>query len=110
MTNGFNAEFDAIFAPAAKAARLGDAATFTQAGGSPVSCTVLVDRGLSLQNAETGAVTNDQVTITAYLAEIGERPKRGAIFVIGAEHFRVDSVQSSDESRVVCIVAPFTPG
>lgn len=107
VTNGFNAEFDAIFAPAAKAARLGDTATFTQAGGSPVACTVLVDRGLTVQNAETGGITNDQTTITAYLADIGDRPERGARFVIGAETFVVDSVQSADESRVVCIVTTF---
>lgn len=107
VTNGFNAEFDAIFAPAAKAARLGDAATFTQAGGSPVACTVLVDRGLTVQNADTGGITNDQTTITAYLADIGERPERGARFVVDGDTFVVDSVQSADESRVVCIVTTF---
>ena len=98
---------DARIAVAIGRAGLRDSAIYTPAGGGAIACTVLVDRGLSLQNAETGAVTNDQTTITAYLADIGDRPERGARFVIGAETFVVDSVQSADESRVVCIVTTF---
>lgn len=80
-----------------------DAATFRQKGSTEeVDCTVLVDRGVSLQGGN-GAVVNDQIVITSYLADIDE-PKVGAEFDVGDETFRVERITAKDESRVVCVV------
>lgn len=97
---------DASLMAAFSAAGLADAATFTQyGGGSPTSCSVYIDRGVSFQGFD-GTVRNDAVTVTAFLDEIAEVPKRGALFVVGATTFKVDQVSNKDESRVVCLVTP----
>ncbi len=87
---------------------LTDAASYTQAsaGGPappPVACTVYVDRGVGYQGFD-GSARSDAITITALIEEIGSVPKRGAIFEVGAELFKVDSVEIKDESRVMCVV------
>lgn len=95
---------DAALMEAFSAAGLADAAVFTQqGGGSPTACSVYVDRGVSYQGFD-GTVRNDAVSLTAFLDEIGEVPKRGALFVVGATTFKVDQVSNKDESRVVCLV------
>lgn len=97
---------DAALMAAFTSAGLADAATFTQyGGGSPTSCSVYVDRGVSFQGFD-GTVRNDAVTITAFLDEIAEVPKRGALFAVGSESWKVDAVTAKDESRVVCLVTP----
>lgn len=87
-------------------ARVGmaDAATFTPDGGSPVTCTVIVRRGVTLQG-DTSQVVNDAVSIECYRDQIGI-PSSGDVFTIGAESFFVDRVDSKDENRVICIVSP----
>lgn len=95
---------DAELMAAFTAAGLADAATYTQVGGSPLTCSVYVDRGVQLGGFDT-QVRTDAVTITAQRAEIGESlPKRGAIFVVGSTSFKVDQIINADESRVVCLV------
>ena len=95
---------DAALMAEFSAAGLADAAVYTQVGGSPLSCTVYVDRGVQLTGFDT-QVRTDSVTITAQRAEIGELlPKRGAIFVVGSTSFKVDQILNADESRVVCLV------
>ena len=54
--------------------------------------------------AECTVVRNDAVTITAFLDEIAEVPKRGALFVVGSDTYKVDAVTAKDESRAVCVV------
>lgn len=97
---------DASLMAAFSAAGLADAAVFTQqGGGSPTACSVYVDRGVSY-NGFDGTVRNDAVSLTAFLDEIGEVPKRGALFAVGSESWKVDAVTAKDESRVVCLVMP----
>jgi hypothetical protein len=96
---------DAELMAAFTSAGLADAATFIQYGsGSPTSCSVYVDRGVTFQGFD-GTVRNDAVTITAFLDEIAEVPKRGALFAVGAVTYKVDAVTAKDESRVVCVVS-----
>lgn len=95
---------DAAIMAEFSAAGLADSATFTQyGGGSPTTCSVYVDRGVAFQGFD-GTVRNDAVTITLFLDEIGDVPKRGALFAVGSDTFKVDAVTSMDESRVVCLV------
>lgn len=96
---------DAELMAAFTAAGLADAAIYTQQGsGTPLSCTVYVDRGVVLNGGDT-QVRTDAVTITAHRSEIGEAlPKRGAIFVVDSIDYKVDQVINADESRVVCLV------
>lgn len=95
---------DADLMAAFSAAGLADAAVYTQVGGSPLSCTVYVDRGVTYQGFD-GTVRNDAVSITAFLDEIASVPLRGALFVVGGTTYKVDSVTIKDESRVVCLVS-----
>lgn len=95
---------DAAIMAEFSAAGLADSATFTQSGGgSPTTCSVYVDRGVTFQGFD-GTVRNDAVTITAFLDEIAEVPKRGALFVVGSDTYKVDAVTAKDESRAVCVV------
>ena len=95
---------DAAIMAEFSAAGLADSATFTQSGGgSPTTCSVYVDRGATFQGFD-GTVRNDAVTITAFLDEIAEVPKRGALFVVGSDTYKVDAVTAKDESRAVCVV------
>lgn len=95
---------DAAIMAEFSAAGLADSATFTQSGGgSPTTCSVYVDRGVTFQGFD-GTVRNDAVTITAFLSDIADVPKRGALFAVGSDTFKVDAVTSMDESRVVCLV------
>lgn len=95
---------DAELMTAFTTAGLADAAIFTQSGGgSPTTCSVYVDRGVTFQGFD-GTVRNDAVTITAFLDEIAEVPKRGALFVVGSDTYKVDAVTAKDESRAVCVV------
>lgn len=95
---------DAELMAAFTSAGLSDAAIFTQyGGGSPTSCTVYVDRGVTFQGFD-GTVRNDSVTITAFIDEIAEVPKRGSLFVVDGVTYKVDAVTTKDESRAVCLV------
>ncbi|MBP7625288.1 MAG: hypothetical protein KA763_15095 [Xanthomonadales bacterium] len=95
---------DAAIMAEFSAAGLADSATFTQSGGgSPTTCSVYIDRGVSFHGFD-GTVRNDAVTITAFLSDIADVPKRGALFAVGSDTFKVDAVTSMDESRVVCLV------
>lgn len=95
---------DAELMTAFTTAGLADAATFTQSGGgSPTTCSVYVDRGVTFQGFD-GTVRNDAVTITAFLSDIADVPKRGALFVVGSDTYKVDAVTAKDESRAVCVV------
>jgi hypothetical protein len=94
---------DADIRSALSGAGLTDSAIYTNIGGSPTVCEVYVDRGVQLSGFDTQILT-DQVTITALMAEILTRPKKGAIFALGAETFKVDQILNIDESRAVCLV------
>lgn len=95
---------DAAIMAEFSAAGLADSATFTQSGGgSPTTCSVYVDRGVAFQGFD-GTVRNDAVTITLFLDQIGDVPKRGALIVVGATTFKVDAVINADESRATCVV------
>jgi len=80
-----------------------DAFYYSADGTRNIACKVCIDRNVQLIGFDS-QVINDQVTITALLGEIEERPLRGAQFIIGCESFSVDSILNADESRVVCVV------
>jgi hypothetical protein len=105
MTNAFLGWFDRMSPRAFKGVGLCDDAYYTPSTGGPeVACSIKVDRGLQLQNAQTSEVISNVTTVTAYAADIGDAPKRGARFRIGTEILTVDSLSNADESRFVCIV------
>lgn len=97
-------ELDGEIYTALSGAGLADAATYTpNPPGAPVACGVYVDRGLRYDGFDAQAQSN-LITITAFLAEIGSKPNKGATFQVGAEVFTVDRVETVDESRVLCTV------
>lgn len=65
---------------------------------------LLIDRGVTVQNADNTAYVSNQITIVALLAQILEVPSRGHRFTLGAELFIVDRVLDKDESHVICLV------
>lgn len=100
------ADLDALLHGAFVSSGLGDRATYRAGPAShEVSCTVLVDQGVQLSDV----VTTDQTVIRVQLAETGE-PVRGAVITIlddaGAAYarWRVDRVESRDESSAVLVV------
>ena len=98
-------DLDAEIMAGLSGAGLSDAATYTPSPpGTPVACSVYVDRGLRYDGIDAQG-RSGLTTITALRDEIGAVPNRGATFVIGAETFTVDRVETADESRAVCIVA-----
>jgi len=94
---------DAELMAAFTAAGLADSAIYTPTVGAPHLVSVYIDRGVSYQGID-GQIRNDAVVITAMLDEIGDPPSRGAIFTVGSQLFKVESVQTMDESRVACVV------
>lgn len=95
-----DAELRAAFVDAGAA----DAGTYTPPGGSPVACSMLVDRGLSLIAVDQSSINANQTTITLFLEEIGQRPAKGGVIQIGSEIFTIDRLDTIDESRAVCVV------
>lgn len=80
-------------------------ATFTPQGGSSVGCSVIVNRGVLLQPSGMDTQVFERgTTIEAMLSEIGAEPNRGDVFVIGAETFAVQSIDSNDGVTVTAIV------
>jgi hypothetical protein len=80
-------------------------ATFTPQGGSSVGCSVIVNRGVLLQPSGMDTQVFERgTTIEAMLSEIGAEPNRGDVFVIGAETFTVQSIDSNDGDTVVAVV------
>lgn len=84
---------------------LGDDAVFTPAGGVAISCRVIVNRSVLLQPAGMDAQVYERgTTIEAILADLVNEPNRGDVFVIGAETFTVQSIDSNDGDTVVAVV------
>ena len=91
---------DALIMSKLAAAGMADSATYTAPLGSPVACTVIVDRSVQPTGFDS-QVNANTVLITAALAEV--TPAKGGVFTIGAETFKVDSIQDRDESRAECV-------
>lgn len=100
-------QLDAVMYAAFAAVGVADRATY-RAGpaATPVSCTVTVDSGVQLASE---VVTTDQTVIRVLLAEVGQ-PRQGAVITIldslgvAAAKWRVDRVESQDESAAVLVV------
>lgn len=103
MSNAWLTEFDALAFPAFASIGLGDSATYTAPGGSPVAGTVFVDR--EARYLENDASYSYGMTVTVQIAEFGV-PVRGGVIEVGGESFSVDRVIERDESRAVCLVRP----
>lgn len=99
---------DGVIASSSLAIGLGDTAAFrAKDSGTDITCTVLVDRNVSLQGDQS-QVINDAITITAYVADLGANvPKYGDKFTVGTETFKVDSCSPKGESAFVCVVTEF---
>lgn len=100
MTNSRIAAFDALVFPQLVTAGLADPATYTPAGGgTPVACTVLVDRNVTVMRND--ASQTYAATVTVMVAEVGS-PRRTATFAVGSETYTVDGPPiERDESRQV---------
>lgn len=104
MTNEFLGAFDLMAHSAFASAGLADEAIYNSSNGNfSAKCKVLLDRNVVL-TGDQGQMITDQITITCFLADVVARPKRGATFLVGSETFKVDSIERSDESSVVCVV------
>lgn len=87
------------------ASALGSDATFTPQGGSLIGCSVIINRNVLLQPAGMDTqVFGRGTTIEAMLSEIITEPNRGDVFVVGAETFTVQSIESNDGDTVTMIV------
>lgn len=84
---------------------LGDAATYTPAGGAAVSCTVDIKFNVMLQPAgiETQAWQRG-TTIEAQLSEITSEPNRGDTFVVGGVTYTVQAILENDGVSVKMVV------
>lgn len=81
-----------------------DTATYTPPGGSATpSITVLVDRDVLTVGADS-EVVQPATKITVYRVDV-DAPIYGGLFTLGTgELFKVDRIESSDESLSICIV------
>lgn len=80
-----------------------DAATYTPPGfGTPVPCTVLVDRAAQFFG-EAGEVAGTRIAISLFLAEVAN-PQQDATITIGSEVFRLDELDVRDESMARWVV------
>lgn len=104
MSNDVLTGMDADMAAAFLDVGMADAATLTAPeGGTPVACTVMVDRNIEFFGGQT-QMASRSVTITAQVAEVGT-PVRKSLWTVGADTWRTDDVlDGSDESLVVCLV------
>lgn len=98
--------FDAAAAAAFLEAGAADEATYTPpGGGTPIDCTVLVDR----EHQEFGdggePISGQRVVVTVFLAEIDD-PKQGALVTVGAESWVLYRELLRDESRAQWTVRP----
>ena len=102
MSNAFLARFSAIADVAFKRAGLADDATYKQTPASdPVACVVYLTR--DLQQIGADSTVADNVT-TLRVSSTVARPTSASTFTIGAETFRVDRVDASDECDHLCVV------
>lgn len=104
MSNSILTSMDADMVAAFLAAGMADSATLTPAdGGTPIACTVMVDRNIEFFGGQT-QMASRSVTITAQVAEVGT-PARGSLWTVGADTWRTDdALDGTDESLVVCLV------
>ena len=92
----FLRELDADMVAGFLASGMADSAAYTAPLGSPVDCTVMVDRAAQFYNEATG-VAGSRIVITLFIAEIAA-PIRKAEVVIGGETFLLDQLVERDES------------
>lgn len=84
---------------------LGDVSTFTPAGGSAVSCTVVITFNVMLQPTGVEAqVWQRGTTIEALLSEITNEPNRGDVFVVRGVSYTVQAVLENDGVSVKVVV------
>lgn len=84
---------------------VGADATFTLAGGTAVSCRVILERNVLMQPSSMDVqVWERGTTIEAQLAEIINEPDRGDTFAVGSETFTVQSIEENDGITVKAIV------
>jgi hypothetical protein len=98
--------FDAAAAAAFGEAGMADAGTYTPpGGGTPVDCTVLVDR--EQQDFADGIepVSGQRVAVTLFLAEV-EDPEQDGLVVVGSESWVLYREIARDESRAQWVVRP----
>lgn len=99
---------DAIFKQAAidiLNSPVGEAATYNPAGGTAVSCRVIVNRDILLQpDGITAQAAAPGTSIEAALAVIGQEPNRGDTFTVGSETFTVQAIARNDGIIVEAVV------
>jgi len=84
---------------------LGDASTFTPAGGSAVSCKAIITFDVMLQPTGVEAqVWQRGTTIDALLSEITNEPNRGDVFVVRGVSYTVQAVLENDGVSVRVVV------
>jgi hypothetical protein len=103
----FLRDMDATLAAAFADAGIADAATYTPpGGGSPVPCTVYVDRDVQVYTVDQTDVATMRTAVTFMLAEVANPQRAGTVTLTATgESFELDAEQRRDESRVVWVVA-----
>ncbi len=91
---------DAAFMPL-----IGEAATFTPAGGDAVACHVFIDFSVQLQPSGIEAQAWEQgTTIKALLSDITNEPNRGDVFTVDGVTYTVQAVLENDGLAVKVVV------
>lgn len=86
---------------------LGEEATFTPAGGDPVSCYILIDFDVDLQpDGFSTTAWQRSTVIEAVLSVIGAEPNRGDIFTYKSTAYTVEKITSNDGLTVKVAVTP----
>lgn len=79
----------------------GEAATYTPPTGAAVACTVVVDRGVQLQDAETGEVIDGADVLYVRRSEVDDPLREGTFATtVAGETWRVNQVMGRDENVV----------
>jgi hypothetical protein len=84
---------------------LGEDGTYNPAGGTPVSCRLIVNRNVLMQpDGMTAMIYEKGTTIEAMLSVIGQEPNRGDTFTVGATTYTVQSIEQNDGYTVTAVV------
>lgn len=91
---------DGIFGRAMRdifTSQIGVDATFHSAAGSVIPCRVIINRSVIMQPQGMEAQVYERgITIEVIVADVGAVPRRGEQFIVGAETFTVQALDSND--------------
>ena len=82
-----------------------DVGTYTAPSGSPVPCTVYIDRNAGFLEQDGAAIAGNRIVIGILRADV-DRPVRGGVITVDAETFELEDMVQRDESMQRWVVLP----